>query len=307
MKKYFIIIFLLYAISMQAEDRLGHELKINNIPVEFSISSIMTMPGDTLIFEFTGSGTDQFIGQYSYGELIEDSRLNWRYIMPNKPGHYELIILHNDPPQKLILNLFVLTPAGKQKGEYINGYRIGNYPTKPFRDNPKYIAPEGFIEVTEANKDVWVSPHFQLKQFLCKQQQNHWPKYMMLDPLLLTKLELIIEKLQQKGLKAGNLFIMSGYRTPYYNSAIGNGKYSRHLWGDAADIYIDENQDGVIDDLNQDGKASMKDADVIYQVAESIDKDPKYKHLLGGLGKYNKTASHTWDVHIDTRGYKARW
>ena len=51
----------------------------------------------------------------------------------------------------------------------------------------------------------------------------------------------------------------------------------------------------------------MSDADVIYQVVEMIEKEPNYKYLVGGMGKYNKTASQTWDVHIDTRGYRDRW
>ena len=290
-----------------AGDRISFEVKINEVSLKYNIASFSAMPGDTLQIIFSGNTTDQFVGKYNTGQLIEDSRLNWRYILPEKSGHYELIILHNNPPEKIILNLFVLTPASQQKGDYLNGYRIGNYPEKLFRNNPKYKPPTGFIEVTEANKNVQVSPHFQLKQFLCKQQPNHWPKYLLLDPRLLTKLEMVIERLERKGNKAGDMFIMSGYRTPYYNAAIHNGKYSRHIYGDAADVYIDENHDAVIDDLNKDGRASMADAEVIYQVVEAIEREPGNKYLIGGMGKYNKTASHTWDVHIDTRGYRARW
>ncbi len=109
------------------------------------------------------------------------------------------------------------------------------------------------------------------------------------------------------GANAKSIFLMSGYRTPYYNASIGNGKYSRHLYGDAVDVYIDDNHDNVIDDLNKDGTASMKDADVIYKIVDEIDSNPDYKYLIGGLGKYKKTSTHTWDVHLDTRGYRARW
>ena len=62
-----------------------------------------------------------------------------------------------------------------------------------------------------------------------------------------------------------------------------------------------------IDDLNKDGKSSMADAQVIYQVVEGLEGRPRNKFLIGGMGKYNKTSAHTWDVHIDTRGYRARW
>lgn len=292
---------------IRPNDRLGFSVEVNGIPFEFSIASVQAIPGDTILLEFNGSSTDQFMGQYETGLLLEDTRLKWRYVVPEKSGHYEFIVTHNNSLEKFTLNVFVFTPSSQQKGEYLNGYKIGKYPQKPFRENPKYLPPNGFIEVTKSNKDVYVSPHFQLKQFLCKQQLDHWPKYVLLDPLLLTKLELLIESLDKKGLKADHLVIMSGYRTPYYNASINNGKYSRHIYGDAADVYVDEDHNSIIDDLNNDGKASMADAEVIYQIVETIGRNPKYKYLIGGMGKYKKTATHTWDVHIDTRGYKARW
>ena len=38
---------------------------------------------------------------------------------------------------------------------------------------------------------------------------------------------------------------------------------SRHQFGDAADIIIDDNKDGRMDDLNRDGRVDVADADVI--------------------------------------------
>jgi uncharacterized protein YcbK (DUF882 family) len=304
------IIFLLLItgfLSGQAGNQIDFGVKVNKVELKFSVSSFLAMPGDTLDIVFSGNSTDQFIGKYQSGKLIEDSRLIWRFVVPKKSGHCELNILHNSLPEKMSLNIFVLTPASLQKGEYLNGYRIGNYPQKSYKDNPKYLIPKGFIEVTEANQDIYISNHFQLKQFLCKQQPDHWPKYVLIDPRLLTKLEMLIERLDRKGIPADHLFIMSGYRTPYYNASINNGKYSRHIYGDAADVYVDENHDAVIDDLNKDGDASMADAEVIYQTVEAIEKEPENYYLIGGMGKYKKTASHTWDVHVDTRGFQARW
>ena len=265
------------------------------------------MPGDTVHLETTGSTRDQFVIQYSQGTLTEKSGFSWEYIAPEKSGLYEMTILHNDPPEKMLLNIFVMLPASEQKGETLNGYRIGQYPGKAFRGLKEYNKPQGFVEVTQANKDVFVSPHFQLKQFLCKQQPGHWPKYVLLRPHILLKLEILLDKLNRKGAGAKTLFVMSGYRTPWYNASIGNGKYSRHIYGDAIDLYVDVNKDAVIDDLNKDGTAGMKDADVIYKIVDQMDADPAYSQLIGGLGKYKKTASHTWDVHVDTRGYRARW
>ena len=96
-------------------------------------------------------------------------------------------------------------------------------------------------------------------------------------------------------------------RCSFYNKAIGNVKYSRHIFGDAIDIYVDDNYDAVMDDLNKDGIISMSDAEVIQSIVNEIDNDPEYEDLLGGMGKYNKNAAHTYFIHIDTRGYKDRW
>jgi hypothetical protein len=288
-------------------DKLSFKVQIGELLTDLAIFSAFALPGDTLDLSVTGSGSGQFVKQYAQGRLIENNRTSWRYVVPEQPGHYTLTILHNDPPEKFVLNVFVLVPASQVDDGKLNGYRIGSYPEKPFRGNPEYRQPEGFIEVTENMLNTHLTPHFKLGQFLCKQQPDHWPKYVVLKPKLLIKLELLLDRLVEKGIEASTVFIMSGYRTPWYNAAIGNGRYSRHIYGDAADTYIDENHDAEIDDLNKDGKASMADADVIYNIIDKLDSDPDYKHLIGGLGKYKKTAAHTWDVHVDTRGYKARW
>ena len=101
---------------------------------------------------------------------------------------------------------------------------------------------------------------------------------------------------------------MSGYRTPFYNRAIGNVKYSRHLWGGAADIFIDEDpKDGTMDDLNRDGIINYKDAAVLYDIVDDLYGKPFYRIFMGGLGRYKKTANHGPFVHVDVRGFRARW
>jgi len=99
---------------------------------------------------------------------------------------------------------------------------------------------------------------------------------------------------------------MSGFRTPAYNAAIGNHTvYSRHLWGDAADIYVDADGDGVMDDLNGDGRSDVQDARVL---AGWIDRAVRRVPLIpGGLAAYRRTAAHGPFVHVDARGFRVRW
>lgn len=207
----------------------------------------------------------------------------------------------------MVIHAFVMVPFSALEGEYLNGYRIGKYPHIPLKQLTIYKPPRGFIEVTPENEDTLVSPHFRLGQFLSKQASGY-PKYLVLRERLLLKLELILEKVNEKGYHCGTLHIMSGYRTPYYNKVIGNVKYSRHVWGGAADFFIDENpSDGMMDDLNRDGKIDYRDAGVLYDIIDEMYGRTFYVPFVGGLGRYRKSRSHGPFVHVDVRGFHARW
>jgi uncharacterized protein YcbK (DUF882 family) len=80
-----------------------------------------------------------------------------------------------------------------------------------------YAPPSGFIEVTPENQDLQVSTHFRLRNFLTKDQFGVWPKYLALDMRLIDKLELVLQELNAMGVRAENVAVMSGFRTPAYN------------------------------------------------------------------------------------------
>jgi len=264
------------------------------------------MPGGTIMLNIEIHNVNDLVITTNYGDIKDKGNGNWKFIAPKQPGNYSIEIKDRMTREQILLNVFVLTPLSKSKGGYLNGYRIGNYPDENYKGMNNYAKPKGLIEVTEKNKDLFITPHFQLKQFLCKQESG-WPKYVLVNPVLLVKLEHLIDGLVEKGLDVSTLFIMSGYRTPYYNKAIGNVKYSRHIYGDAADIYVDENLDGVIDDLDGNEIRNMLDAMVIHEVLSDLENNPENEHLIGGIGKYKKNSAHTYFIHVDTRGYKARW
>jgi uncharacterized protein YcbK (DUF882 family) len=155
-----------------------------------------------------------------------------------------------------------------------------------------------------------VSTHFQLQDFLTKGQEGVWPKYVALSTRLLDKLELTLQELERNGHPVEDVFVISGFRTPWYNASGGNtqgrGALSRHMYGDAADIAIDNNGDRCMDDLNGDGRADVRDARIIADAAEAVERT--HPHLIGGIGIYRpEPGSHCGMVHIDTRGNRARW
>jgi uncharacterized protein YcbK (DUF882 family) len=309
MKKFLLIaiwLFAVHALLAGPVYRVSFHVKIGDEITNLERFSYFVLPGDTLTLSVTGDKQNNYSIYSHDGELISPSGDHWLYVAPSQKGNYKVLIQEQASDENMLLQVFVMVPATEIRDGYLNGYRIGNYPDDNYKNKKNYQNPVGFIEVTQENKDVYLSPHFQLKQFLCKQKSD-WPKYVVIKPRMLRKLELVLEELYKAGVKAKTLFLMSAYRTPYYNKSIGNVKYSRHIYGDAIDIYVDENHDAVMDDLNKDGVSSMKDADVVQKIIEIIDNNPDNKELIGGMGKYNKNAAHTYFIHIDTRGYKARW
>jgi len=170
-----------------------------------------------------------------------------------------------------------------------------------------YLPPDGYIELTEDNADLKLSPHFKLSQFPSKQSSNY-PKYLVLREQLLLKLELLLEQVNREGIAADTFTVMSGYRTPYYNAAIKNVPYSRHVFGGAADIYVDVSpRDDVMDDLNRDGRFDYRDAQYLYEIADRLFGDPRLATLRGGLGVYRSNAAHGPFLHVDARQQRARW
>jgi hypothetical protein len=203
------------------------------------------------------------------------------------------------------LNVFVMVPYDGEAT--VNGYRIGNYQSRPLNDLPAYARPRGLIEVTRENLGTWVSPHFQLAQFLCKQESDY-PKYLVLRSRLLLKLETVLEELGERGVAADTLYVMSGYRTPFYNAAIGNTtSYSRHAYGDAADVFVDRDDDGRMDDIDGDGRSDANDSLLIYLMVEELSKATWFQPFEGGLGIYPPNPLFGPMVHMDTRGLRARW
>ena len=203
-----------------------------------------------------------------------------------------------------------LWPFGTKKADRIGEYRLGFWPGERRRSvATAYENPEGFIEVKPENVDVRVSEHFRLGDFLTHDQAAVWPKYLVLREDLIDKLELVISELQRTGIAVQHMAVMSGFRTPRYNAhggeTGGRSALSRHMYGDAADVFVDNDGDGRMDDLNHDGRIDSKDARIIAAATERVERE--HDDLVGGAGVYRATRSHGPFAHIDVRGRYARW
>jgi hypothetical protein len=131
-------------------------------------------------------------------------------------------------------SVITLRPAADKRNGRIGLYYIGNCPTRPSRKMPTtYLPPRGFIEVTRENQDTRLSDHFQVRDFLTHGQENVWPKYLVVDTKLVDKLELVLSDVASHGVPSKGVHVMSGFRTPQYNSGGGDRRgrasLSRHM------------------------------------------------------------------------------
>jgi len=234
------------------------------------------------------------------------------FIAPADPGIYKLAVQLNEATRQMQdFSLITLVPFSEKQKGHIGLYYLGNWPFERggTPKTPAYANPSGFIEVTPQNADTHVSAHFKLRDFLTKDQPNVWPKYLLLNPKLLDKLELTIQELQAMGHPVRRFTIMSGFRTPNYNvhggNTAGRANLSRHMFGDASDVFVDNDGNGVMDDLNGDHRVDERDAQVIQQAVERVEQ--KHPELMGGVGVYSASGGHGPFTHIDVRGYRARW
>lgn len=268
--------------------------------------ALFHLPGEEVTIRIPEAGAGEYQLHLDGQAQVEEAPGGWRWRTPPKAGLTRAEISARDG-SRVALNLFVKRPQADVVDGFIDGYQIGFYPTPAPGAPAIHLPPAGFVEVSEDLLDVRVSPHFTLGEFLCKQQPDHWPKFLVLQPPLVIKLELLLEEVNRRGIRTDSLFVMSGYRTPWYNRNLGNGQFSRHVWGAAADIFIDTTGNGRMDDLTGNGKSGLAEARILQRIVQETFADPPSPRLVGGLGLYGPRPHRGPFIHVDVRGEQARW
>lgn len=115
-----------------------------------------------------------------------------------------------------------------------------------------------------------------MKQFICKQEPFElFPKYVALEERLILKLEAVLQQINALGFDA--------------------------------DVFVDEKNRGVMDDLTRDGRVDLQDARHLYDLVDQMLTQPPFRKFEGGVAFYPATSAHPPFVHIDVRGNRARW
>ena len=100
-----------------------------------------------------------------------------------------------------------------------------------FLNNPdQYRKPYHLLDLDQIDPLLYVSKNFQIGEFLVRFKGQ----YGILAPILIEKLQLLRDALQAP------IHINSGYRSPTYNKSVGGANYSRHMYGDAVDMWSSE-------------------------------------------------------------------
>ena len=219
-------------------------------------------------------------------------------IAPMAAGFYHLAVLHGAERQILPApTLAVMVPFEAKVAGRLNGYRLGTYIAEQFGRH-EHERPMGFVEVRPENLDLQVTTHLRLADFVTHDDQaDVWPKYVVLNPRLLDKLELVFANLG--GHARPNLLVdvHSGFRSPSHNAHVARAATdSRHQYGDAADVAID---------VDGDGKITIMDELLVMLAVDRV--EDRHPDLAGGLGMYISRRYPSPYLHIDARGKRTRW
>lgn len=282
----------------------GTDLRLNSLPAFVERLFVPVVPATTNQIAIKTIAFDSVVSEPAGFDLSIENGVLTVEAPPADAAGYAVVRAGN---RELTLTLVNLVPYDRMQNGKLDGYRVGEYQAVPLKGLEQYERPKGFIRLTDANSSLWVSDHYRMRDFQCKLDGT--TKFLILRTDALLKLELLQHELEtQHGLRFDRFTIMSGYRTPYYNSKIGNEtSYSRHLYGDAMDIYIDHDGDGNMDDVDRSGRVDSNDAKFLLKIAEKIDNSREWGWLKGGAGVYHANAAHGPYIHIDARGYVARW
>jgi hypothetical protein len=206
-------------------------------------------------------------------------------------------------------SFITLIPFSDKRDGRVGAYLVGRWPAENRAPRSEaYGLPAGFIQVTERNVDLPISESFRLRDFIDRNQPAVWPKALVLQERLVDKLELITTELRRIGNARAKLVVSSGFRSPVTTASGARSRRSpesRHQYGDAADIIVDGNGDGRMDDLNGDRRVDIRDTRVLISAILAV--EARHPELVGGIGMYSTGSVRGPFVHVDARGTSVRW
>lgn len=265
---------------------------------------------------------------------LKENQLEW--VVPTGPGHYEVVCeieRHNTlrwtlgeaseksrelPPLRASMTFHILVPfeLDPEGRGVIEGYPIGVYPRETAENvkaviaahRNRYRPPRWFVAVTPETRDLHVSEHFRLGDFVPSAAEDV-TAYFPYNANLCRALEAMLVDLRKSGVTAPRLRIVRGFVSPYdaerlRRQGIRLLRWNRYQYGDAALIIVDRDGDSKMDDLDGDGMVDMRDAEVLSRVVSGVQRRLGLSGWIGIYGqRSDKTLPETPMVGFDLRGW----
>ena len=102
------------------------------------------------------------------------------------------------------------------------------YPA-PYDGDPQYAAPSRWLDLDAIDPDIQIAPNFTLSEYAA----SYKGEYAVMQSHFVDVLQALRDAV------GGPVTVTSGYRNPAYNESVGGVEYSRHQYGDAADLEAD--------------------------------------------------------------------
>jgi len=259
-------------------------------------TSFVVMPGDSILVSAPGASSWSFdagVPRHAEGNAV-------RWTAPRSNGVFFVSVAGDSAVQTY--TVIVPVETCRWRTETLNSFLIGSYG----RPGDRSRLPPYFIELSSADVGARLSSHFTLGEFL-GHVDGDFPQYMALDLALVDKLEAVLQAVEAVYPEAADIDIMSGFRTPAYNGAIGNETdFSMHLYGKAADVWIEGfPPNNLMDDIDRNKRVDVCDGEFLVDLVRRIEAGGGI--CVGGASAYRWTAQHGPFVHIDVRGRPAFW
>lgn len=113
--------------------------------------------------------------------------------------------------------------------------------------------------------------------------------FLLVNKNLLYKILDLNKALKNSGYNPNGFTVRESFRPPVLNEAVGGATGSQHLYGNAADL--------IVEDADNNGTVDINDKQILLNLLEKIIGNS------GGIGRYPGTKT----IHIDVRGFCARW
>lgn len=199
---------------------------------------------------------------------------------------------------------------------------IGIYPNERADDAPAvvkrnaaaYVPPAGFYRLDASTATIELAPGLTLGSLNpSPMPEPDAVRHVAVSPRVPEYWKALRSEISRTGMKPEALRVLRGFVSPHERARLARlgvslANFSRHQYGDAFVLIYDANGDGRLDDLNNDGQATMADAEVLADWAERA---MRASDLLGGLGVIaaykSPTTTETPAVQIDVRGWFDRW